>query len=745
MHPIFEVVEGGRCACGDPHTDEPANIGKHPRTRSGFKDATTNLEQIEMWWTQWPNANVAIATGSISGLIIVDVDPRNGGMESLEEWDLTNEPWPRTLTALTGGGGWHWYFAYPNSGAQVSGRKLLRGVDLKADGGYVLAPPSNHLRGRYTWLAERGGLVVPYPLEAAEGGARGAGHGPGWQFDITALTEGINEGNRNENLWSLVAQLLRTYGVPPEGVEPMVKSFNTMYLKPPLADAEVRKILKSAEKWVRENTDSNIIAGPWGKVKGTGGDEEDVEVYELNDTGNACRFVDAFGDAVRFSPGLGWVLWNEDLKRWYRDDTQYVEHMGTLTVAGMYEEAEKVGGSLGNRLRLHARASGQQGRVRAMLDRAESNPLVARAASAFDTHKLLLGCANGVFDFERGGFVPEDEVRDKLVTLNTNVPLDLEYRWPEWEDFVLESCHGDEGLATFLQYAVGYTLLGETREEIFFILHGPPRSGKSTFIDGVTKALGDYAMITDPKTFAHRKLDTAPRNVIAQMRGMRAVCTVEIPEGERLAENIVKAMVGGDVIEGEFKYQNAFRFRPEFKLWMATNHEPRMQEEATFARLRSMEFGRHRTFVERDAGLKRQVNDPGVGGRAVLAWGARAAVEIVGAWGRGDAVHPLHYTEHVLRDVARYHEQEDVFGTFVRECLVVEEGAWTTAPEVFRTYQFWAAQQGWTRPWTAQTVGKRMGERGFEGTKERVEGQRVAVYRGVRVRREGDVGADSGV
>jgi hypothetical protein len=103
--PIYGFRDG-QCACGAMHCD---NAGKHPRTPHGVKDATTDERRIREWWTEWPNANIAIATGPASGLLVVDVDPRNGGEESLKKL-FCGSPLPSTPTVNTGGGGMHLYF-----------------------------------------------------------------------------------------------------------------------------------------------------------------------------------------------------------------------------------------------------------------------------------------------------------------------------------------------------------------------------------------------------------------------------------------------------------------------------------------------------------------------------------------------------------------------------------------------------------------------------------------------------------
>lgn len=124
---------------------------KQPATPHGYKDATDARGSLVRCWKQAPRANVGIATGKVSGIVVLDVDPRNGGVNSLSELERQHGPLPKTATVDTGGDGQHYYFALP-PGAQAEGFVLAKGLDVKGDGGYVIAPPSIHPSGSpYKW------------------------------------------------------------------------------------------------------------------------------------------------------------------------------------------------------------------------------------------------------------------------------------------------------------------------------------------------------------------------------------------------------------------------------------------------------------------------------------------------------------------------------------------------------------------------------------------------------------------
>jgi hypothetical protein len=233
------------CSCGAP--DCGNRTGKHPRTRHGFKDATTDPVQVRRWWAQWPDANLAIATGRAADLIALDVDPRHGGDASLSALEARYQRLPETIESLTGGEGRHLLFAHPGPpvGNQVG---LAPGLDIRSDGGYVIVPPSLHPSGRrYAWEVmhhpdDTPLAPVPRWLLTAmrDAAAPLAPPAPG----DDALAEGV----RNVTLFRL-ACAMRRHGAPPAAIEAAVRITNQERCRPPLAPTEIQRIAGSAARY----------------------------------------------------------------------------------------------------------------------------------------------------------------------------------------------------------------------------------------------------------------------------------------------------------------------------------------------------------------------------------------------------------------------------------------------------------------------------------------------------------------
>ncbi|HUP70791.1 MAG TPA: bifunctional DNA primase/polymerase [Acidimicrobiales bacterium] len=150
VFPVHSPGPRGGCSCAHPDCSSPA---KHPRIAGGLKAASADPAAIKAWWRRWPKANVAVRTGAVSGLVVIDVDPAHGGKASIDALVQEHYRFPRGPMVATGRGGWHLYLAHP--GVRVrndAGRRLGRGVDVRGDGGYVIVPPSAHAAGtNYVW------------------------------------------------------------------------------------------------------------------------------------------------------------------------------------------------------------------------------------------------------------------------------------------------------------------------------------------------------------------------------------------------------------------------------------------------------------------------------------------------------------------------------------------------------------------------------------------------------------------
>lgn len=243
VFPVHSIRRQGTvCTCGNRACGSP---GKHPRTPNGLKDASLDPAVIRGWWQRWPDAGVAVATGR--GLAVIDVDVHKGGDDALVDARRALGELPDTVEVVTGSGGRHIYLSVPEGvSVRCSAGQLGAGLDVRGDGGYVVAPPSLHQSGRrYAW--EAGSDPDEVDVAPMPGG---------WMERLTArprsvvgvgapAAEVFGEGQRNDQLFRL-ARSMRAKGLDLEELEPALQAANARRCVPPLDTQEVRAIARSA-------------------------------------------------------------------------------------------------------------------------------------------------------------------------------------------------------------------------------------------------------------------------------------------------------------------------------------------------------------------------------------------------------------------------------------------------------------------------------------------------------------------
>jgi putative DNA primase/helicase len=365
--PLHSPTNDGGCTCGNPHCPCP---GKHPHIARWSKVATADPTIIRQWWERWPDANIGVATGKVSGLAVLDVDPRNGGDEVLEDLERREGDLPATVESLTGGGGRHVLFRYPEGGVR-SRNGLAEGLDLKSDGGYFVAPASRHAAGRtYQWeLSCYPGEVplaeVPAWLVTLAGRPSGNGNGT-----PSANLLKIPEGKRNDTLARL-AGAIRRPGMTEEAIRQALLAENQARCAPPLAVAEVARIARSVARYP---------PAPFSRHQSA------VSEIHNSDLGNARRLVARHGlDIHHVSPRREWLVW--DGTRWGKDDSGEVTRRAKETVNHLYAQASRAADPETRKgLAKFAVQSESEPRLRGMIELAKTEPGVPFLASWTQTH-----------------------------------------------------------------------------------------------------------------------------------------------------------------------------------------------------------------------------------------------------------------------------------------------------------------------------------------------------------------------
>ncbi|MGV8109965.1 phage/plasmid primase, P4 family [Methanospirillum sp.] len=311
-----------------------------------------------------------------------------------------------------------------------------------------------------------------------------------------------------------------------------------------------------------------------------------VKSYNLTDLGNAERFVNTFGDQVKYCPTLkSWYVWNNQV--WGLDNVNKRDLLAIDIVRSIYGEAEaETDEKLRVKIANWATSSESQQRRTAMMLTVSS--LLSIHHDVLDAKPELFNLKNGTYNLESHEF--REHRKEDLLTKLSKVNYNPDTECPNWNKHLSLVFNNDQDLINGFQELCGYSLLSGNPAEIFVVAWGNGRNGKGKTFDVITHIFGDYATNTPFSTFVVNKYSggrgTASPELI-DLIGKRFVRASESEEGARLAESLIKSLTGGDLITARGLYQGLVTYKPEFLIFLQTNHKPiiRNWDQAIEARL----------------------------------------------------------------------------------------------------------------------------------------------------------------
>lgn len=684
VFPVFEPVvreEAVICSCGNPKC---GSVGKHPRSQQGFKDATTDESSIRSWWTDWPNANIGIVTGKASRLLVIDVDGPQG-KTSLNQLQEEHGFLPLTLQATTGKG-FHLYFQLPEDiEISCSVGKLGEGIDVRGEGGYVIAPPSLHAFGTsYTW-SNKGTKLAELPQHWVDLLTKGnkfdskKGETPTDMSENGFCPPSIPEGTRNNTLFQRAARL-NANGLPQEEIAGILSEWNETECSAPLKDCELKRVGESAASYNRPS-------------------------FPLTDMGNAERFVSHSHEVVRYCDDYGkWFCYENG--KWYMDKGSRVLQFAKQTVRSILKEAaESTSQTLYRDLLSHARKSESARSLNSLVSLAKSDPKIAVSLEEFDADPLLLNVQNGVVDLRTGHLIPHSP--KYLCTRMAKVSYDKEAECKEFLRFLDTVTEGDPELKRYLQVLAGYVLTGLTSEQAFFMIMGRGANGKSTLVHILTDMMGDYAMTTPSSTFTVHKNESI-RNDLARLNGARLVTTSEFDPGQVMSEALMKQSTGGERIASRFLQNEYFEYYPIFKIVSTTNHLPKIRgsDIGIWRRVQVIPFNHQLSENKQDKCLvdKLLLELPGI-----LNW----AVEGSMIWQREGLRKP----DCVKWTIEEYKSDMDGLSDFFDQCVEFIPSSKTATRDLYTSYKIWAAGAG-EEEVSMKRFSSMLKERGYTKTRD---------------------------
>ncbi len=450
--------------------------------------------------------------------------------------------------------------------------------------------------------------------------------------------------------------------------------------------------------------------------------------FALTDYGNAERLVAKFGENIRYcTQQKTWYIWNG--KHWTEDDTGELFRLAKRTVRSIYDEAKSAKDDDKRReIAQWAINSENEKRIKAMIELAQSEEGIPIRKNEMDSDHYLLNCQNGALDLKTGKLLLFN--RDCYIT--KIIPIawkGIDYSNDLWNNVLNDWTGGDDKMLNFLQCAVGYSITGDTREEVLFFIHGPTSTGKSTFIESIKNTLGEYTKTADFEAFLKRTASGGARNDIARLAGSRIVISIEVDKGKKLAESLIKSITGNDTITCRYLYKEAFEFKPTFALWLVANDSPDVDpdDEAMWRRILRVPLDKSIPKEKRNKNLKYELAEPEVCS-AILTWAVNGCLK----WQSEGIKIPASVQE----STEDYRKEVDPFMAFFDEACVVKAEAWESTNMLYNAYQLWADNNGETKLINNKPLTHRLRKIGCRPKTRRSGGSTTRGWLGMKVLQE---------
>jgi putative DNA primase/helicase len=646
------------------------------------------------------------------------------------------------LHSITGGGK-HYPFKLPEgitlrNKVKDTGDWPLHHCDARAEGRYIVAPPSRHASGRsYEWSAPFDLANLPeVPLallevwqdppddprnaytvedeapgelddiEIQEGDARGEVTALYFVGKYTRHALSSDTAGRNEIGLQLALQL-RDNGISQEGAKTYMRQYQQ-------AVATCRPDIEAYTWAEAESTLKQVYSRP--------ARQPIAAVYQHNDGGNARRFADKYGKDYRYSPDMKqWIRW-DGIRFDIDEKSQVQERVKALAVDIFAEAANITDETAARHHRAWAVASGNGGHITHTLRLATSVRGIPVMARELDANPMLLAFPNGYYDLATDDLNPPNKA--DLVTKVCAAPYIAGARHDLW-DWALNRFIPDPAERLDIQTALAYCLTGRAKEHAF-IAEGGTKSGKSTIFNAVRAALGHYALTININTFTTSKYEDGARarEDLVAMVGRRLVIASEANQNTRMNAAMLKRVTGNDALAMRANYGKQFESTPVYGMWLLVNDLPKLpaDDPAIWERVHVFHFREYIKPEDRDEALRDRTVDPAVTGSAVLAW-------LLEGWKRlrddldGKLVLPT--TQEATRT---YRDAQDVLAQFIGECCTEGPEFTTRYSEFKEAFRRFLRREDIHEQYTDTRIGRALAARGYESFRSG-----AMKYRGLQV------------
>lgn len=635
---------------------------KEPATLHGVKDATTDVEAIDEWWTEHPRCNIGIAMGSPSGglmAIDIDVDEDAGkdGMATLRAWERAHGELPETSSAITGRGGVHMLYRMEGVRNSVGGDCA---VDVRGEGGYIVAPPSVHPNGnRYEWEYD----PEDYGVADADGNVRAFIESVrpkrGESAPKLHVPKRIGEGRRNDTLFRMACSM-QSQEWPDEAIRAAIEAANRMQCEPPLPDDDVSKLLDSALSLPKGNSEAaDAMIKARKEAEKQGKDPNEAEPPKPKDPPfkhNECarRLMEEHGAC--FVDGMPAVRDGDRYRvGWNAIDAVIISMRDDVTIAKQRE--------------VH-------------------HYLTVKAPRIQQSRASLIGFVNGVLDVETMDFRDYDA--------SDVIPNVIPHRWnPDAADpggVVLRTLEkmacGDIGMEANLTEAIGLCMYRNSRHFPYCpVLLGTGSNGKSTYISMLRSVIGDENMSAmQPREIGMR---FQAGHLLGKLANLGDDISSDYIDGDGCA--VIKKVATGDVLYTDVKGGEGFTFTPYATMVFSANRFPRLGDssDGMMRRLFPMQFNAR--FSRTDADFDPRISDKLAEEAAIeymCKWGVEGLRRVIAQGG----MTPNEASERIVGDIRT--DNNTVLQWMDDESMDAEQFVGQSKSAMYEPYKDWCMDNG---------------------------------------------------
>ena len=498
-----------------------------------------------------------------------------------------------------------------------------------------------------------------------------------------AALRSTGEGGRNAQLNTSAFNLGQIVGAGLLSEKDVEEELTRIALTTGLDDKEITATVKSGldagkkkprmPKQVYRDNESPFKLQPAQKV-----DDEKIASFSPDDQGHAEAVHALYGPYIAFNNAYGWMVWNGT------HYTPSVQRINTLIV-DVIRRRLRAAAHL-ERTDLAKVSKAMAGTVSATRSLLENLCFVD--VDEFDCEPDLINTLSGIVNLRTKKQLPHDPMY--RFTWCSPVRYNPDADGSLWLDFVSATVETGD-MVGYLQEALGYSITGHTSEEALFYIFGPPRAGKGTLSETILAIFPrPIAVEVDFNTFTQKREGDNQNFDLAPMKAARLVFASESNKYQSLNPAKVKGLTGGNLVHCAFKYGQFFSYRPQYAVWLSSNHKVNADadDDALWGRVKVISFP-YSQLGREDKSLKQRMQSS-ENLEGVLAW----LIDGAHLWyqHKGQGLQ----TPDAVTDLTRAHrDAQDSVGLWLEECCEVKEGEWVENTKVMTSYKNWCEANGY--------------------------------------------------